>query len=83
MFSELVGVFSADKLSDEVNRKPRLYVVNTDVAAGLGLHWVAFYFPEKGVGEFFSIQQDKHLRTTTQTLKHFSLTMHPGTSFSK
>jgi hypothetical protein len=50
---QFAGVYATDHLPRTVNEKPRLYVVNTDVAAGLGLHWVAFYFPTDGIAEFF------------------------------
>ena len=35
------------------NRYPCGLVVNTDPSDEPGTHWVAFYFPSKGKGEFF------------------------------
>ena len=44
---QFAGVYATDQLPRTVDERPRLYVVNTDVAAGWGLHWVAFYFPAR------------------------------------
>lgn len=52
-YSQFIGVFASDELPLTVARKPSLYIVNTDVATGPGLHWVAFFFPIDGVPEFF------------------------------
>ena len=52
--SQFAGVYAADRLPRTVDRRPRLYVANTDIAAGEGIYWVAFYFPAAdGVAEFF------------------------------
>ncbi len=51
---EFLGVFPADKLPKKLPAKrPLCLVANTDVSTGPGEHWVAFYLPKKGVGEFF------------------------------
>lgn len=47
------GVFAANELPQLVDRKPRIYIANTDLSTGFGLHWVAFFFPKDGVAEFF------------------------------
>ena len=52
--SQLMGVYAEDTLPLLVEKKPSLYVVNTDVSAGAGLHWVVFYIPDDSdVAEFF------------------------------
>ncbi len=51
-----LGVFTADELPPLPRRRPVFFVANTDVAAGPGQHWVAFYYPSGGEGarpEFF------------------------------
>jgi hypothetical protein len=50
---EFAGVYAADELPLTVEGRPRLLVVNSDVASGLGKHWLALYFPEDGVNQFF------------------------------
>lgn len=52
-YPQFVGVYAADNLPQTVEKKPSLYIVNTDVTLGSGIHWVAFYFPVSGVTEFF------------------------------
>jgi len=47
------NVCPADRLPTLIRRRPRLYIVNTDVSGSPGTHWVAFYFPKRGPAEFF------------------------------
>jgi hypothetical protein len=48
------GIYASDNLPHFVDRKPIFFVVNTDIAAGFGIHWVVFYFPSEGTpAEFF------------------------------
>ncbi len=47
-----LGAFAADILPDTI-RKPACLIANTDILENPGKHWVAFYFPEKGIPEFF------------------------------
>ena len=50
----IVGdVCPADKLPSRVQRKPSVYIVNTDNSGRPGQHWVLFYFPRRGPAEFF------------------------------
>lgn len=49
----LGGVLAANELSTFVGRRPKLFVVNTDVRGMPGKHWTAFYFPKVGPSEFF------------------------------
>lgn len=41
----LIGMYASDTLPEAIEQTPSLHVVNTDIAAGLGIHWVVFYFP--------------------------------------
>lgn len=50
---QFAGIYASDDLPEMINKKPSLYVCNTDVAAGLGLHWIVFYFPDNEIAEFF------------------------------
>ncbi len=45
-YSQFRGVYAKDTMPLLMNTKPSLLVVNTDVAAGPGLHWVSFYVPD-------------------------------------
>lgn len=47
------GVFPADCLPKAKLKKPAFVVANTDNASQPGTHWVAFYFPKSGKGEYF------------------------------
>lgn len=47
------GVFPADCLPKSKLKKPAFVVANTDNANQEGTHWVAFYFPKVGKGEYF------------------------------
>ena len=51
--SQFGGVCSADELPNKVQRRPRLYVVNSDKREQPGTHWMLFYFPKKGPSELF------------------------------
>lgn len=41
---QFAGVYAADELPDTIGVRPHLYIVNTDVSRGMGIHWVAFLF---------------------------------------
>jgi hypothetical protein len=43
----------ADRLPTIIRRRPRLYIVYTDVSESPGTQWVAFYFPKQGPADFF------------------------------
>ena len=47
-----VGVFAADRLPRK-HTKPAAFIANTDVSGGGGVHWVAFFIPERGKPEYF------------------------------
>lgn len=47
------GVFPSDCLPKRKLRKPAFVVANTDNSNQPGTHWVAFYFPKIGKGEYF------------------------------
>lgn len=47
------GVFPADCLPKGKLKKPAFVVANTDNSTESGTHWVAFYFPKVGAGEYF------------------------------
>jgi hypothetical protein len=47
------GVFPSDKLPQTLEKYPCGFVANTDPSSKPGTHWVAFYFPLEGKGEFF------------------------------
>ena len=48
-----LGVFPSDKLPQPLDKHPCGFVANTDPSSKPGMHWVAFYFPSEGEGEFF------------------------------
>jgi hypothetical protein len=47
------GVFPSDKLPQTIDRYPCGFVAHNDPSSEPGTHWVAFYFPLEGKGEFF------------------------------
>jgi hypothetical protein len=47
-----LGVFASDQLPTSISY-PCAVVANTDSSDKPGEHWVAFYFDENGVGEYF------------------------------
>ncbi len=49
----LCGVFPSDKLLQTLEKYPCRFVANTDPSGKPGTHWVAFYIPSEGEGEFF------------------------------
>ena len=50
-----LGVFSGDLIPNMtfVNRYPAAYVVNSDTSESPGEHWLAFYYYDKDICEFF------------------------------
>ena len=49
-----LGCYSRDELpQDSSIPLPSCLIANTDTSTGGGKHWVAFYFTEEGVAEFF------------------------------
>lgn len=46
------GVFPCDYLPKKIV-KPALIIANTDPSYKKGTHWVAFYLPKRGCGEYF------------------------------
>lgn len=48
-----VSVCAADHLPDTLKQFPCGFIVNTDIHSKAGTHWCAFYFDQKGNGEFF------------------------------
>ena len=56
LFTKLrfLGVYPCNELSStEINKYPKLFVVNTDPIELLGTHWTTMYFNEQMKGEFF------------------------------
>ena len=47
------GVFPSNKIPQTLEKYPCGFVANTDPSSKPGTHWVAFYFPSEGEGEFF------------------------------
>ena len=47
------GVFPSDKLPQTLEKYPCGFVANTEPSGRPGTHWIAFYFPSEGEGEFF------------------------------
>ena len=47
------GVYASDKLPVQVDKYPKVYVVNVDSSDRHGSHWVAFYFSCSEKAEFF------------------------------
>lgn len=52
------GVFPRNHLPKHIV-KPALIIANTDPSSKPGEHWVCFYIPKKGVGEYFDSFGDK------------------------
>jgi len=51
-----VGVYASDTLPTHPpppSRRPCSYICNLDPLHASGSHWVAFYFPQHGPGEYF------------------------------
>ena len=76
------GVLAADELRTFVGRRPKLFVVNTDVRGMPGKHWTAFYFPKMGPSEFFDPlgHRPEHYR---QTFKSILIKLGPNYTFNK
>ena len=47
------GLYSSDKLPENISSYPALFIANMDTSDKPGTHWVAFYFTEEREGEFF------------------------------
>ena len=47
------GVYACDRLPKSLKKFPCGIVANTDKSTESGTHWLAYFFPEKGRGEFF------------------------------
>ena len=48
------GVYATNNLPKLIKIfKPCAFIVNTDLASGPGLHWIAVYFDGRGKGEYF------------------------------
>ena len=50
---QFCGVFPSDKLPRTIDKYPCGFVANTDPSSEPETHWLAFYFPSEGKGEFF------------------------------
>ena len=46
-------VVAANELPLVITKRPSIYIVNTDVKGLPGTHWTVFYFPKRGLPEFF------------------------------
>lgn len=46
------GVYANDRLPLKL-KKPAIIVANTDPSYKPGTHWIAFYLPKRGIGEYF------------------------------
>ena len=53
MMRHFMGVFAIDILPDMLPAKPCSYICNLDASVSPGSHWVAFYFPKRGMAEYF------------------------------
>ena len=51
--NKFCGVFAADTLPTTIEHFPCGLIVNTDLISQQGSHWLAMYFADKNVGEFF------------------------------
>jgi len=47
------GVYALDELPKQNDKRPALYVVNSEPSCMKGEHWIAIYFPKQGLPEFF------------------------------
>ena len=50
--SHFQGVFPSDILP-QIEKYPAAFIFNNEPSTEAGMHWLAFYFPEKGQSEFF------------------------------
>ena len=50
--SQFKGVFPSDVLP-KIDKHPAGFIFNNEPSTEAGMHWLAFYFPEKGQSEFF------------------------------
>ena len=50
--SQFQGVFPSDILP-KIEQYPAGFIFNNEPSTEAGMHWLAFYFPEKGQSEFF------------------------------
>lgn len=68
------GVYAVDELPLERPVQKSIYVINTDVSTGPGLHWVVVFLPRQDLhGEFFdSLGQD--LTAYHNNIKDFMFT---------
>lgn len=49
----ILGVFSADRIPENLESFPCGFIVNTDNHLQPGSHWIAFFFPSRTTIEFF------------------------------
>ena len=47
------GIYASDTLPNNPHTKPSSYICNLDPSTMSGSHWVCFYFPLKGLPEYF------------------------------
>ena len=50
--SQFQGVFPSD-IVPKIEQYPAGFIFNNEPSTEAGMHWLAFYFPEKGQSEFF------------------------------
>ena len=50
--AQFQGVFPSDILP-KIDKYPAGFIFNNEPSTEAGMHWLAFYFPEKGQSEFF------------------------------
>ena len=50
--AQFQGVFPSDVLP-KIDNYPAGFIFNNEPSTEAGMHWLAFYFPEKGQSEFF------------------------------
>ena len=68
--SVFTDVLPSDLLPNQIQKKPRGFILNADSSNGRGTHWIAIYFTwmEK---ENFVIRMENVLNFTVETLKLF------------
>lgn len=53
LMKQFRGIFAADTLPTRNTKRPSGYICNLDPSYKSGSHWVCFYFPSKGLPEYF------------------------------
>ena len=51
--SVFTDVLPSDRLPNQIQKRPKGYILNVDPSNGHGSHWIAIYLTADGKGEFF------------------------------